>query len=52
MRVSGGEVNTIIAKLGFKHSYGVEAIGFSRGIWVGGRIMFKLSLDMRKRKFL
>ncbi|MFQ6663075.1 hypothetical protein Gotur_030718 [Gossypium turneri] len=52
MRVSGGEADTIIAKLGFKHSYGVDASGFSRESGLGGRIMFKLSSDMRKRKFL
>lgn len=33
-RVSGDRVTRIINKLGFNKSYRVEAVGFSRGIWL------------------
>ncbi|MBA0674328.1 hypothetical protein Goari_015931, partial [Gossypium aridum] len=34
-RISGTKADTIIAKLGWDKSYRVEAVGFSRGIWIG-----------------
>ncbi|MFQ6648100.1 hypothetical protein Gotur_021108 [Gossypium turneri] len=34
-RISGTKADTIIAKLGWYKSYRVEAVGFSRGIWIG-----------------
>ncbi|MBA0821359.1 hypothetical protein Goarm_018222, partial [Gossypium armourianum] len=42
-RISGTKVDTIIAKLGWKTSHRVKAVGFSEGIWVG----WKNSIDLK-----
>ncbi|KAK5832488.1 hypothetical protein PVK06_016290 [Gossypium arboreum] len=41
-RVSGEKADLVIAKLGFNNSHHVEAVVFSRGIWIG----WKYSVNM------
>ncbi|MBA0752034.1 hypothetical protein Gogos_000914 [Gossypium gossypioides] len=43
-RVSGSKADNIIAKLGFQYSHRVEAIGFSRGIWIGWKYSVRLKV--------
>ncbi|MBA0730766.1 hypothetical protein Golax_022675 [Gossypium laxum] len=42
-RICGNKVNIIIATLGWDKSHHVEAVGFSRGIWIG----LKNSIDLK-----
>ncbi|MBA0680177.1 hypothetical protein Goari_011889 [Gossypium aridum] len=48
-KVSGIKVDKIIAKLGFRYSYRVEAIGYSEGIWIGWKNYVRVEV---KRKNL
>ncbi|MFQ6636848.1 hypothetical protein Gotur_013026 [Gossypium turneri] len=43
-RISRAKADTIIAKLGWDKSHRMEAVGFSRGIWIGWKILIDLEV--------
>ncbi|KAA3471230.1 reverse transcriptase [Gossypium australe] len=51
-RVSGFNVDNIIAKLGFLNSHHVEAIGFLEGIWIGWKNSVCLEIIYNHYQFI
>ncbi|KAH1130005.1 hypothetical protein J1N35_001383, partial [Gossypium stocksii] len=51
-RVSGVKADGIIVKLGFQFSHRVEAIGFSRGIWIGWKDSIHLEVVRSHPQFI
>ncbi|MBA0725082.1 hypothetical protein Golax_021699 [Gossypium laxum] len=52
LRVSGRKADEIIAKLGFQHSYQVEAIEFFGGFWLGWIISVRLEVGISMQFYL
>lgn len=52
LRVSGKKANDIINKLGLFYSHRVEAVGFSRGIWVGWKESIRINIIHNHPQFM
>lgn len=52
LRVSMEKADSIIAKLGFRSSHRVEAIGYSRGIWLGWKDLVNVEVVQTHSQFI